>query len=123
VVAFDGSPMSSSPRTLSSWKEIAHHLGVNVRTAQKWERDRSLPVTRVQGARSRVSADPAKLDVWKQQLACGVTRDDRCYCWPLGDDVKVEVRFLGASLAPAHLDLLRAYLELVKTAVSSKPAR
>jgi len=29
---------------LTSWKEIAATLGVNVRTAQKWERERQLPV-------------------------------------------------------------------------------
>lgn len=42
------------PRELGSWKEIAHHLGVNVRTAQKWERERGLPIRRIVGARSRV---------------------------------------------------------------------
>ena len=28
-----------APRELNSWKEIALHLGVNVRSAQKWERE------------------------------------------------------------------------------------
>ena len=62
-----------SPRQLTSWKEIAHYLGVNVRTAQKWERERSLPVRRVPGARSRVSADSDSLEAWKEQLPCHTT--------------------------------------------------
>src|SRR6201986_4373858 len=74
--------MSSGPRPLTSWKEIAHYLGVNVRTAQKWERERGLPVRRSDGARSRVNADEAALDTWKSQLAAGVRGPDRCYSWP-----------------------------------------
>lgn len=51
---------------LSSWKEIADHLGVNVRTAQKWERERGLPVRRLPGTKGRVSAERAALDAWRQ---------------------------------------------------------
>lgn len=104
------------PRTLTSWKEIAHHLGVNVRTAQKWERIRALPVHRVGGAKSRVSADSATLDTWKQQLA-HAPNQERCYRWPLGPGLTVEVRFAGTDLGPAHIDLLREYLDLFKTAL------
>jgi len=43
------------PRELNSRKEVAPYLGVNVRTAQKGERDRWLPFCRVAGARTRVS--------------------------------------------------------------------
>jgi hypothetical protein len=109
--------MSSGPRPLSSWKEIAHHLGVNVRTAQKWERERGLPVRRLAGARSRVSADPPTLDAWKQQLVHVINHEDRSYRWPLGPGLTVEVRFFGADLGPTHIDLLREYLELFKTAL------
>ena len=31
------------PQELSSWKEIAVYLGVGVRTAQTWERERGFP--------------------------------------------------------------------------------
>lgn len=41
-------------RTLTSWKEIAQHLDVTVRTAQVWEKQRGLPVRRMPGRRSRV---------------------------------------------------------------------
>ena len=37
---------------LTSWKEIANHLQVTVRTAQLWEKQRDLPVRRVPGRRS-----------------------------------------------------------------------
>ncbi len=115
--------MSSGPRPLSSWKEIAHHLGVNVRTAQKWERERGLPVRRSPGARSRVSADAAAVDAWKEQLATAVRAADRCYSWPLGPGVTAEVRFCGSEVGPDHVELLREYLDLVKRALSRAAAR
>lgn len=109
--------MPSTARPLTSWKEIAHHLGVNIRTAQKWERERGLPVRRAAGTRSRVNADGDELDAWKQKLADVASHEDRSYRWPLGPGVTVEVRFEGAPLAPAHIDLLREYLDLFKTAL------
>lgn len=50
---------------LTSWKGIADYLGVNVRTAQRWELERGLPVRRFPGERGRVSADPRELVAWK----------------------------------------------------------
>ena len=49
---------------LSSWKEIAAYLGVNVRTAQKWEAERGLPVRRLPGGRGRVMASVEEMDAW-----------------------------------------------------------
>ena len=68
--------MSDSPertRELSSWKEIAVFLGISVRAAQNWERERGLPVKRLPGKRSVVSASPAELDGWRssQEAAAG----------------------------------------------------
>ena len=117
MITSDSQSMSSGTRQLSSWKEIAHYLGVNVRTAQKWERERRLPVRRAAGARSRVSAEAASLDDWKQQSAHVISHEDRSYRWPLGPGLTVEVRFLGADLGPTHIDLLREYLDLFKTAL------
>ena len=51
---------------LTTWKQIAAYLGVTVRTAQKWERERALPVHRVPGGRGRVWAKPAELDSWQR---------------------------------------------------------
>ena len=54
-------------RDLSSWKEIAAHLGVTVRTAQKWEHERALPVRHLQGSRrGRVLIAVSELDAWKR---------------------------------------------------------
>ncbi len=55
--AFDG-------RQLSSWKEIAAYLGVSVRTAQKWEMERGLPVRRLPGGRGMVIIGVADIDAW-----------------------------------------------------------
>lgn len=52
---------------LTSWKTIAAHFGVTVRTVQKWEAERGLPVNRLPGPRGRVYADPAALDAWLKQ--------------------------------------------------------
>jgi len=53
-------------RELQSWKEIAAHLGVNVRTAQKWEAERGLPVRHLPGPRrGRVHTTAGELDAWK----------------------------------------------------------
>jgi len=49
---------------LSGWKEIAEHLHLNVRTAQRWER-LGLPVRRVSDSPcSPVVAIPDELELW-----------------------------------------------------------
>jgi hypothetical protein len=58
----------TAARHLNSWKEIATYLEINVRTAQKWERERSMPVKRLPGARGPVSANAAELDVWRNSV-------------------------------------------------------
>jgi hypothetical protein len=52
---------------LTSWKEIATHLGRAVRTVLRWEKERGLPVHRVPGANGRVVfAYSDELDTWAQ---------------------------------------------------------
>jgi hypothetical protein len=41
--------MAEQSPVLSSWKDIANYLGKGVRTAQRWERERGLPVRRPDG--------------------------------------------------------------------------
>ena len=53
-------------QSLTSWKDIADHLEVNVRTAQRWEEERGLPVRRLGGQRGRVVASVGELDAWKR---------------------------------------------------------
>jgi hypothetical protein len=53
---------------LTSWKQIAYHLGVTVRTAQNWERNRGLPVCRDgQGPKARVFTSKDELDRWRRR--------------------------------------------------------
>jgi hypothetical protein len=66
---------------LSSWKEIAAWLGVNVRTAQKWEAEAGMPVRRVPGS-NRVIAYPEELRAWldgghEEEAADAQRRDER----------------------------------------------
>ena len=50
--------------TLTSWKEIAQHLGKGVRTVQRWEHE-GLPVRRPKaGQKGRVLAFPEEIDRW-----------------------------------------------------------
>lgn len=67
-------------RELSSWKQIAAHLGVTVRTAQRWEAEKGLPVRRLPGERARVLVTTAELDRWKltlTELTCPANGDTR----------------------------------------------
>lgn len=50
---------------LDSWKEIAAYIGRDVRTVNRWERQRGLPVHRVPGGgRQVVFAYPDEIDEW-----------------------------------------------------------
>lgn len=52
-------------RILRSWKEIAAHLKVDARTAQRWQTQAGLPVyRRAIGVRSQVTAYTDELDRW-----------------------------------------------------------
>ncbi|MBA3974209.1 MAG: hypothetical protein C0504_08340 [Candidatus Solibacter sp.] len=53
-----------SRKTVSSWKEIAAHFGVTVRTTQIWEAERGLPVHRMPGVKGRVYAYIDELEGW-----------------------------------------------------------
>src|SRR3954469_8511261 len=58
----------------TTWKEIAAHLGRNVRTLQRWEKDYGLPVHRPAHKQSRVViADKDELDAWLRQRDSGKT--------------------------------------------------
>lgn len=57
--------VDSSNKRLFGWKEIARFLGVTVRAAQIWEKERGLPVHRMPGeARPRVYANTDDLEAW-----------------------------------------------------------
>ncbi len=55
----------SESERLNSWKEIAAHLGVSVRTAERWEKAEQLPARRhMHAALSSVFAYRSELDAW-----------------------------------------------------------
>ena len=58
--------MAGSPNDrLISWKEIAAYLGIDARSAMRWENERGLPVHRVPGGkRSAVFAFRGEIDAW-----------------------------------------------------------
>ena len=59
----EGSPLPE--KKLVSWKEIAAHLGREVRTVQRWEKTEGLPVKRHEHQKkSTVYAFPSELDEW-----------------------------------------------------------
>src|SRR6202521_1479206 len=59
----EGSPLPE--KKLVSWKEIAAHLGREVRTVQRWEKTEGLPVHRHEHQKkSTVYAYPSELDEW-----------------------------------------------------------
>ena len=59
----EGSPLPE--KKLVSWKEIATHLGREVRTVQRWEKKEGLPVRRHEHEKkSTVYAYPGELDEW-----------------------------------------------------------
>jgi hypothetical protein len=72
-----GSPLRTSPapgRRLDSWKAIAQYLGRDVRSVQRWERDRGLPIHRLPGQKGgAVFAYENELSQW---LRSGSERAD-----------------------------------------------
>jgi len=108
--------MSETGRELASWKQIAAHLGVNVRTAQKWERERNLPVTRLPGGHGRVSTTTAALDRWKHSKPA-LPAEATAFRWPVDRDMIAEVRFTGGHLTSEHIQRLLEHLQLVKIAL------
>ncbi len=60
---------TESRKQLTSWKEIAEHLGVSVRTAQRYEQEMGLPVRRLGGEKGRgVVAEVEGLNTWKNKV-------------------------------------------------------
>ena len=113
VVSVVTNPMREE---LITWKEVANHLGVNVRTAQRWERERGLPVRRLPCRGGRVMISRAALDAW-QRTAKSQTRPSQevtCYRWALSSLVTAELRLRGAPITLHLLNRLRQYLDLVQ---------
>ena len=68
-------------KRLETWGEIAGHLGIEVRTAQRWERRMGLPVNRLSGSQA-VFAFVDEIDGW---LASREVRTDPVLVGAAGD--------------------------------------
>jgi hypothetical protein len=69
-------PSSGGFEYLTTWKEIAHYLGVTARTVQRYERDFGLPIRRPTGQRrGAVIAMRGEIDRWV--AACPFNRPSR----------------------------------------------
>lgn len=62
-----GESTPSSNGILQSWKEIAAHFDVTIRTVQNWEEEKGLPVQRLPGPRGRVWARVEDLEAWRSR--------------------------------------------------------
>ncbi|HUI54142.1 MAG TPA: tetratricopeptide repeat protein [Bryobacteraceae bacterium] len=63
---------------LDSWKAIAQYLNRDIRTLQRWESGRNLPVHRLPGGdRPSVYALKSELDAWRRGRDIATTEDDR----------------------------------------------
>lgn len=54
---------------LQSWKDISRHLGQDVRTCQRWEKEHHLPVHRItnHSLRAKVFAYKSEIDAWLKE--------------------------------------------------------
>jgi hypothetical protein len=75
---------------LTSWKEIADFLHVDIRTCQRWEKQLDMPVYRYDGlSKSRVSVKKSELRLWQEKQLAGVAREEappirrRAALWPI----------------------------------------
>jgi hypothetical protein len=96
---------------LTSWKEIAAHLGKGVRTAQRWEREIGLPVRRPAENRHIVVALATDLDNWIAQLAtpsatpCCSCREDLDHAQQTIVDLREQIMSLQSEMKIAALAL------------------
>lgn len=51
---------------LESWKEIASYLKRDVRTVQRWEQSKNLPIHRLPGKHGAVYARKSELEIWRK---------------------------------------------------------
>lgn len=61
---------------LYGWKDISKFLGVEVRTAQRYEK-RCLPIRRNDAVHGRVYAVKAELQAWRDGVSAGVSERAR----------------------------------------------
>jgi hypothetical protein len=112
---------NGNSQLLTSWKEIAAHLGKGVRTVQRWERELGLPVRRPAKNRHIVVALPVELNGWIAQLvqpssaAC-------CSCYEDLQNTRRTIADLHEQIATLQSELNAAMLALQVSANVSQIA-
>jgi hypothetical protein len=85
--------MSAQRAIVSGWKQIASHLGMGVRTVQRYEREHGLPIHRVGGkSRGAVIATKDELDTWI--TGPPARRNHVARSWPAARTNKLGAEFL-----------------------------
>jgi hypothetical protein len=71
-----GEDTKSGKELLNTWKEIAAYLDCDVKTCQRWEKQRALPIRRIGGVKSgRAYAYRRELDAWLKRWEGKTTPD------------------------------------------------
>jgi hypothetical protein len=112
---------------LRSWKEIAAHLKVSVRTAQRWKWEFGLPVHRMEGEHeSGILAFPDEIEQWlKDRL--GRIEGQTARADPEGPEVELEDVIITDQLwnrpsrPPAYEQEIQALRILVRTIAKEEP--
>ena len=102
--------ISKHSQLLTSWKEIAAHLGKGVRTVQRWEQELGLPVRRPAKSRHIVVALATELDRWIEQLAQPTARC--CNCREELDAAKRTIADLRLQVATLESEMNAALVAL-----------
>lgn len=102
--------ITKNSQLLTSWKEIAAHLGKGVRTVQRWEQELGLPVRRPAKSRHIVVALAPELDRWIEQLSqpsprCCTCRDELDVARRTIADLRLQVATLESEMNSALMAL------------------
>jgi hypothetical protein len=82
---------------LTSWKDIATHLGKGVRTVQRWEGELGLPVRRTkQEGKAIVLAIPEEIDDWVHSQRF---QNGRCLTEQILKQLRIENQTLRGKLS------------------------
>jgi hypothetical protein len=108
------------PAILNSWKEIATYLDRGVRTLQRWERDKHLPIRRV-GAGERVPVFAFTIDLDKWLRKHGTAAPSDYISSPQSDSRKLvaESQRLVSTLQRSGADFLFLDLDIATTTARS----
>lgn len=89
--------MDPEPGRIESWKAIADYIHCDATTAARWERERGLPIYRLQGKRSVVYAFRKELDAWLEAGRRRQSTEPPTAANQASDTIEVEAVLLATS--------------------------